>query len=160
MDHIQEKRKSVRTSCFVPAKVSEISGRERLVRVTDLNLEGCKIVCASGMNLSVSGIMGDTFRQMRDQTPDRFKSNSVSSNLNLQSDVTITVFEEQIIRETDSNGVEYEKIQMVGVTPILGTVQRWFSRNPDSSVRVYGIKFNHTIDHSHYIRKLIADSSH
>ena len=112
------------------------------------------------MNLSVSGIMGDTFRQMRDQTPDRFKSNSGSSNLNLQSDVTITVFEEQLTKETDSNGVEYDKIQMVGVTPVAGSVQRWFSRNPDSSVRVYGIKFNHTIDHSHYIRKLIADSSH
>lgn len=132
MEHVTEKRKSVRTPCFIPAKVSEVTGRERLVRVTDLSLEGCKIVCASG-----------------------------STNINLKSDITITFFEEKLVSKTDEEtGKSYDKIQMVGVTPVAGTIQRWFSRNPDSSVRVYGIKFSHSIDYSHYIRKIIADSSH
>ena len=51
MEHVTEKRKSVRTGVLVPAKVQESNGRERLVRVTDLSLEGCRIVCASGAQL-------------------------------------------------------------------------------------------------------------
>ena len=131
MEHVTEKRRSVRTSVLVPAKVQESNGRERLVRVTDLSLEGCKIVCASG-----------------------------SKTINLKANVTITFFEEKLIKETDSNGVEHDKIQLVGATPVAGEIIRYFSKNNDNSIRVYGVKFSHSLDHTHPARKIIADSSH
>ena len=131
MEHVKEKRKAVRTEVLVPAKVQESNGRERLVRVLDLSLEGCKIVCASG-----------------------------SHNINLKANITITFFEEQLIKETDSNGIERDKIILQGCTPVAASVVRWFSRNSDTSIKVYGVRFSHSIDYSHYIRKIIADSSH
>lgn len=131
MDHIREKRRSVRTQVLVPAKVQESNGRERIVRVTDLSLEGCKIVCASG-----------------------------STTINLKANVTVTFFEEQLIKETDSNGVEHDKIQLTGATPIAGEIIRYFSKNNDKTIRVYGVKFSHSLDHTHTARKIIADSSH
>ena len=115
----------------MPAKVQESNGRERLVRVLDLSLEGCKIVCASG-----------------------------SHNINLKANITITFFEEQLTKEMDSNGVERDKIILVGATPVAGEIIRWFSRNSDTSVKVYGVKFSHSLDHTHPARKIIADSSH
>jgi len=131
MDHIQEKRSGVRTEVLIPAKVQEQSGRERLVKVRDLSLEGAKLVCASG-----------------------------STNLNLKANITITFFEEKLTTETDSNGVDRDKIVLVGTTPIAAEVVRWFKRNPDTSVSTYGVRFSHSIDYSHYIRKIIADSTH
>ena len=131
MDHVQEKRKSVRTDVLVPAKVQEQNGRERLVRVLDLSLEGCKIICASGSN-----------------------------NINLKANITITFFEEQLTKETDSHGVDRDKIILVGAVPLAGEIIRWFSRNNDTSVKVYGVKFSHSVDWTHPVRKIIADSSH
>ena len=132
MKHVEEKRKAVRTDVLVPCKVQESSGRERLVRVIDLSLEGGKIVCASG-----------------------------STNINLKANITMTFFEEVLISEIDEKtGKSYDRIQMQGCTPVAGEIVRWFSRNNDTSVKVYGVKFSHSIDYGHYIRRIIADSSH
>ena len=131
MEHVKEKRGSVRHDVFVPAKV-ESNSRERLVKVTDLSLDGCKIVCASGQ-----------------------------TNLNLKSSITITFFEEKLIKETNEHtGLDEDKIQLHGCQPLVGEVIRWFKRNKDTSVSVYGIKFSHTIDYQHPVRQIIADSSH
>ena len=132
MDHVTEKRKSVRTPTLVPCKVSESSGRERLVKVLDLSLEGCRIVCSSN-----------------------------SPILNLRAPVTLTFFEEVLILKTDeTTGRISNSIEMHGCTPIAGEVIRTFSRSADSKAKVYGIKFSHTIDYQHPVRQIIADSSH